>query len=65
MLALLVDIHGNLPALEAVLDDARAAGALGTPRPVGQDRRGPHRARRSGVIPALAGTQRAVASVIS
>ena len=27
MLALLFDIHGNLPALEAVLDDARAAGA--------------------------------------
>jgi diadenosine tetraphosphatase ApaH/serine/threonine PP2A family protein phosphatase len=27
MLALLYDIHGNLPALEAVLDDARAAGA--------------------------------------
>jgi diadenosine tetraphosphatase ApaH/serine/threonine PP2A family protein phosphatase len=29
MLALLFDIHGNLPALEAVLDDARAAGATG------------------------------------
>jgi diadenosine tetraphosphatase ApaH/serine/threonine PP2A family protein phosphatase len=27
MLALLFDIHGNLPALEAVLDDAAAAGA--------------------------------------
>ena len=27
MLAVLYDIHGNLPALEAVLDDARAAGA--------------------------------------
>ena len=27
MLALLFDIHGNLPALEAVLDDARATGA--------------------------------------
>jgi diadenosine tetraphosphatase ApaH/serine/threonine PP2A family protein phosphatase len=27
MLALLFDIHGNLPALEAALDDARAAGA--------------------------------------
>jgi diadenosine tetraphosphatase ApaH/serine/threonine PP2A family protein phosphatase len=27
MLALLFDIHGNLPALEAVLDDARAVGA--------------------------------------
>jgi hypothetical protein len=27
MLALLFDIHGNLPALEAVLEDARAAGA--------------------------------------
>jgi diadenosine tetraphosphatase ApaH/serine/threonine PP2A family protein phosphatase len=27
MLALLFDIHGNLPALEAVLDDAHAAGA--------------------------------------
>jgi diadenosine tetraphosphatase ApaH/serine/threonine PP2A family protein phosphatase len=27
MLALLYDVHGNLPALEAVLDDARAAGA--------------------------------------
>jgi predicted phosphodiesterase len=27
MLALLFDIHGNLPALEAVLDDARVAGA--------------------------------------
>lgn len=27
MLALLYDIHGNLPALEAVLDDARRAGA--------------------------------------
>jgi diadenosine tetraphosphatase ApaH/serine/threonine PP2A family protein phosphatase len=26
MLAILYDIHGNLPALEAVLDDARAAG---------------------------------------
>lgn len=26
MLALLYDIHGNLPALEAVLDDARGAG---------------------------------------
>lgn len=27
MLAILYDIHGNLPALEAVLDDAAAAGA--------------------------------------
>ncbi len=27
MRALLYDVHGNLPALEAVLDDARAAGA--------------------------------------
>jgi diadenosine tetraphosphatase ApaH/serine/threonine PP2A family protein phosphatase len=27
VLALLYDVHGNLPALEAVLDDARAAGA--------------------------------------
>ncbi len=27
MLALLYDVHGNLPALEAVLDDAAAAGA--------------------------------------
>jgi diadenosine tetraphosphatase ApaH/serine/threonine PP2A family protein phosphatase len=27
MLALLFDIHGNLPALDAVLDDARAEGA--------------------------------------
>jgi predicted phosphodiesterase len=27
VLALLYDIHGNLPALEAVLDDARGAGA--------------------------------------
>lgn len=27
MLALLYDVHGNLPALEAVLDEARAAGA--------------------------------------
>lgn len=27
MLACLYDVHGNLPALEAVLDDARAAGA--------------------------------------
>ncbi|MEA2396308.1 MAG: hypothetical protein QOJ82_4199 [Solirubrobacteraceae bacterium] len=27
ILALLFDIHGNLPALEAVLDDARTAGA--------------------------------------
>ena len=27
MLALLYDVHGNLPALEAVLDDARRAGA--------------------------------------
>ena len=27
MLAVLYDVHGNLPALEAVLDDARAAGA--------------------------------------
>src|SRR5438045_3968877 len=27
MLAMLFDIHGNLPALEAVLDDARAQGA--------------------------------------
>jgi diadenosine tetraphosphatase ApaH/serine/threonine PP2A family protein phosphatase len=27
MLALVFDVHGNLPALEAVLDDARAAGA--------------------------------------
>src|SRR5437588_9554951 len=27
LLALLYDIHGNLPALEAVLDDARTAGA--------------------------------------
>jgi diadenosine tetraphosphatase ApaH/serine/threonine PP2A family protein phosphatase len=29
MLALLFDIHGNLPALEAVLDDAREAGVSG------------------------------------
>ena len=27
MLACLYDVHGNLPALEAVLDDARARGA--------------------------------------
>ena len=27
MLAILYDVHGNLPALEAVLDDAREAGA--------------------------------------
>ena len=27
MLALLYDVHGNLPALEAVLEDAEAAGA--------------------------------------
>jgi diadenosine tetraphosphatase ApaH/serine/threonine PP2A family protein phosphatase len=27
VLAVLYDVHGNLPALEAVLDDARAAGA--------------------------------------
>jgi diadenosine tetraphosphatase ApaH/serine/threonine PP2A family protein phosphatase len=27
LIAILYDIHGNLPALEAVLDDARAAGA--------------------------------------
>ena len=27
MIAILYDVHGNLPALEAVLDDARAAGA--------------------------------------
>ncbi|MFL5866777.1 MAG: metallophosphoesterase family protein [Thermoleophilaceae bacterium] len=27
MLALIYDVHGNLPALEAVLDDARGAGA--------------------------------------
>lgn len=27
MLAILYDVHGNLPALEAVLDDARRAGA--------------------------------------
>jgi diadenosine tetraphosphatase ApaH/serine/threonine PP2A family protein phosphatase len=27
MLALLYDVHGNLPALEAVLEDARSAGA--------------------------------------
>jgi hypothetical protein len=27
MLALPFDIHGNLPALDAVLDDARVAGA--------------------------------------
>lgn len=27
MLALLYDVHGNLPALDAVLDDARGAGA--------------------------------------
>ena len=27
MLALLYDIHGNLPALEAVLEDAEGAGA--------------------------------------
>jgi putative phosphoesterase len=27
--ALLYDVHGNLPALEAVLDDARSAGATG------------------------------------
>lgn len=29
MRALIYDVHGNLPALEAVLDDARAAGADG------------------------------------
>jgi diadenosine tetraphosphatase ApaH/serine/threonine PP2A family protein phosphatase len=29
MIALLYDVHGNLPALDAVLDDARAAGASG------------------------------------
>ena len=29
MLALLYDVHGNLPALEAVLDDARRRGASG------------------------------------
>ncbi len=29
MLAVLYDIHGNLPALEAVLDDARGAGTTG------------------------------------
>ena len=29
VLAILYDVHGNLPALEAVLDDARAAGATG------------------------------------
>ena len=29
MLAVLYDVHGNLPALEAVLDDARSAGAGG------------------------------------
>ncbi|PJI90812.1 metallophosphoesterase [Sphingomonas koreensis] len=29
MLAILSDIHGNLPALEAVIADARAAGATG------------------------------------
>ncbi len=29
MLAVLYDVHGNLPALEAVLADARAAGAKG------------------------------------
>ena len=28
-LALLYDVHGNLPALQAVLDDARGAGATG------------------------------------
>ena len=28
--ALLYDVHGNLPALEAVLDDTRAAYALGS-----------------------------------
>jgi predicted phosphodiesterase len=28
-LALVYDVHGNLPALEAVLDDSRAAGATG------------------------------------
>ena len=27
MLALLYDVHGNLPALEAVLEDSRARGA--------------------------------------
>jgi predicted phosphodiesterase len=27
LIAILYDVHGNLPALEAVLDDARAAGA--------------------------------------
>ena len=27
LLALLYDVHGNLPALEAVLEDAEAAGA--------------------------------------
>jgi hypothetical protein len=29
VLAVLYDIHGNLPALEEVLKDADAAGALG------------------------------------
>ena len=29
MIALLYDVHGNLPALDAVLTDARAAGATG------------------------------------
>jgi diadenosine tetraphosphatase ApaH/serine/threonine PP2A family protein phosphatase len=29
LLALLYDVHGNLPALDAVIDDARAAGAEG------------------------------------
>jgi predicted phosphodiesterase len=27
LIAILYDVHGNLPALEAVLEDARAAGA--------------------------------------
>jgi len=29
VISLLYDIHGNLPALEAVLTDARASGATG------------------------------------
>jgi hypothetical protein len=29
MIALLYDVHGNLPALDAVIADARAAGAAG------------------------------------
>ena len=55
MLGLLYDVHGNLPALEAVLADAEAAGARALParrrlhavrRLAGGDRRAPARARR-------------------